>query len=95
MQETVLMNVEKQKWNIELDKQPKVRAYRIFKGEFKLEDYIQMDLSLSQRSILAQLTTVDMKQKLKLRGYANFVIIILSNLKLAFYSNVHKTYLID
>ena len=49
------MGVEKQKWNIAFEKQPELRTYRIFKSEFKLEDYIHKDLSLSKQSILAQL----------------------------------------
>ena len=53
--EAILMDAEKRKWNIELDKQPKLRTYKLFKTEFKLEDYVHMDLSLSQRSVLAQI----------------------------------------
>ena len=33
----------------------KLRTYRLFKIEFKLEDYVHMDLSLAQMSILAQI----------------------------------------
>ena len=53
--ETVLMEAEKHKWNVDLDKQSKLRTYKLFKSDFKLEDYVHMDLSLSQRSILAQI----------------------------------------
>ena len=35
------------------------------------------------------------KEKLKQRGYTNFVMIILSNLELTFRSNVHNTYIIE
>ena len=53
--ETVLMEAEKHKWNVDLDKQSKLRTYKLFKSDFKSEDYVHMDLSLSQRSILAQI----------------------------------------
>lgn len=42
-------------WNRELDKQAQLWTYKMFKSEFKQEDYVHMDLTLSQRSILAQI----------------------------------------
>ena len=38
--ETVLIEVKKRKWNIELEKQSKLRTNILFKSDFKLEDYV-------------------------------------------------------
>ena len=63
------MYAEKRKWNIELDKQPKLRTYKLFKTEFKLEDYVHMDLSLSQRSVLAQIRCGVLPLRIEMRRF--------------------------
>ncbi len=50
-----LMNTFVDKWKDELMSQPKLRTYRLFKHEYGIENYVQMNLTRSSRSFLAQL----------------------------------------
>ena len=91
------MDAEKRKWNIELDQQSKLRTYRLFKSEFQLDYvHVNMDLSLTQRSILARSCPCvskreGLKDRQKPRDCANFVMQTLLNQTRISSSNVHFT----
>ena len=89
------MDAEKRKWKIELDKQSKLRTYRLFKSEFQL-DYVSMDLSLTQRSILARSCPCvskreGLKDRQKPRDCVNFVTQTLMNQTRISSPNAHFT----
>lgn len=43
------------KWSEEINNTPKLRTYRLFKTEFKCENYVLMDIKKNERSLLCQL----------------------------------------
>ena len=49
-----LRTIESNRWRADLDKFPKLRTYKCFKNTFGTEKYIQIPISPSLRSILAQ-----------------------------------------
>jgi len=53
--ESSLKQKELESWKTDLQQQPKLRTYKIFKENFGTELYVKMSLSRSQRSFIAQL----------------------------------------
>jgi len=53
--EVDLMNIEIQRWKNELDRQPKLRFYKLFKEDYKTELYVQKCHNKSLRSFIAQI----------------------------------------
>ena len=53
--EIELMRIEVKRWQSELDKQQKLRTYKLFKESFQTEVYVQINMPKSTRSFIAQL----------------------------------------
>ena len=53
--ETRLWNKQDEQWHREVEAQSKLRFYRIFKDELKVEKFVTINLPVSHRSILSQL----------------------------------------
>ena len=51
----LLLSKEEEDWKVLLVNKPKLRFYRIFKNTFKPETYVKLNLSVHERSQLAQL----------------------------------------
>lgn len=51
----VLFENYKQKWSEEVQCKPKLRTYRLIKGNYGPEHYVTLNLSRAQRSVCAQL----------------------------------------
>lgn len=49
-----LLKIQRDKWEVDVLRKPKLRFYRMFKSKVQLEDYVQSNLSPAERSYAAQ-----------------------------------------
>ena len=52
---SILFRLEREKWQKEVEKKPKLRLYRLFKQEYAPEPYVNVVTSRAHRSLLAKL----------------------------------------
>jgi hypothetical protein len=52
---TIMINKQKDKWSNVVQNKPKLRFYAMFKDCFDVEQYVMINLSSSERSVLAQI----------------------------------------
>ena len=52
---SILFRLEREKWQKEIEKKPKLRLYRLFKQEYAPEPYVTVVTSRAHRSLLAKL----------------------------------------
>ena len=59
------MNHKKGQWSRDLNNQSKLRTYKYYKAEFRVEKYVKADLPSRLRSIVAQIGSGTLPLRIK------------------------------
>ena len=68
---TVLQNIMKEKWSIDVNNTPKLRTYRTYKSVYETEPYVSRMMSRSCRSFMAQFRCGILPLKVETGPYQN------------------------